>query len=42
MNHTNNELPTYSFLIGDFDARCPNWCNNDITNANGRALNTLK
>ena len=41
MNYTNNELPTCSFLIGDFNARCSKWCNNDIANVNGSAHGTL-
>ena len=41
MDHINNECPTCSVLIGDFIARCFKWCNNDITNANGHALDTL-
>ena len=41
IDHINNELPTCSVLTGDFNARCSKWCNNDITNANGRALDTL-
>ena len=41
MDNINDELPTCSILAGDFNGRCSKWCNNDITNANGRALNTL-
>ena len=41
MDHINNELPICSVLTGDFNARCSKWCNNDITNADGRALDTL-
>ena len=41
MDHINNELPTCSVLTKDFNARCSKWCNNDITNANGRVLDTL-
>ena len=41
MDHVNNELPTCSVLSGDFNAKCSKWCNDDITNANGRALDTL-
>ena len=41
MDHINNGLPTCSVLIGDFYARCSKWCINDITNANGSALDTL-
>ena len=39
MDHINNELTTFFVLIGDFNARCSKWCNND--RANGRALDTL-
>ena len=41
MDHINNELLTCSVLIGDFKARYSKWCTNDITNANGRTLDTL-
>ena len=41
MDHINNERPTCYVLMGDFNARCSKWCNSDITNANGRALDTL-
>ena len=41
MDYINNELPTCSAVNGDFNARCSKWCNNDITNANGRVLDTL-
>ena len=41
MDRINNELRTCSVLTGDFNTRCSKWCNNDITNANGRALDTL-
>ena len=41
MDHINNELPICSVLIGNFNAKCSKWCNNDITNASGRALDTL-
>ena len=41
MDYINNEIPTCSVLIGDLNARCTKWCNNDITNANGYALDTL-
>ena len=41
MDHINNELRNCSVLIGDFNTRCSKWCNNDITNGNGRALDTL-
>ena len=41
MDHINHELPTCSVLTGDFNARCSKLCNNDITNANGRVLDTL-
>ena len=41
MDHINNGLPTCSVLTGDFHGRCSKWCNNDITNANGRTLDTL-
>ena len=41
MDHINNEVPTCSVLIVDFNARCSECCHNDITNANNRALDTL-
>ena len=41
IDHINNELPTCFILTGDLNARCSKWCNNDITNANGRARDTL-
>ena len=41
MGHINNELPTCSVLNGDFNIRCSKWCNNNIANANGRALNNI-
>ena len=41
MDHINNELSTCPVLTGDFNARCSKWCNNDITNTNGRVLDTL-
>ena len=41
MDHINNELPTCSILIGDFNVRCFKRYNNDITNVNGRPLDTL-
>ena len=41
MDHINNELPICSVLVRDFNARCSKECNNDITNANGRALDTV-
>ena len=41
MDHINNESPTCSVLIVEFNARCSKWCNNDITNASGHTLDTL-
>ena len=41
MDHINNQLPTCSVLIEDFNARCSKWCNNYITNASGYAIDTL-
>ena len=41
MDHINNALPTFSVLIGHFNARCSRSCNNDFTNANGCAPDTL-
>ena len=41
MDHINNELSTFSILVGEFKARCSKLCNNDITNANGCSLDTL-
>ena len=41
MDHINNELTTCSVLVGDFNAKCSKWCNSEITNANGRSLDTL-
>lgn len=41
MAHINNELSTCSVFNGDFNAVCSKWCNHDITNANGRAPDTL-
>ena len=41
MDHINNELPICSVLIGDFNTRCSKCCNNDITNPNASALDTL-
>ena len=41
MDHIYNELPTCSVLSVDFNARFSECCNNDITNANDRALDTL-
>ena len=42
MDHINNEFPSSSVLIVDFNTRCSKWCNNDITNANVHAVDTLK
>ena len=41
MDYINNELPTCSVLTGDFNSRYSKWSSNDITNANGRAHDTL-
>ena len=41
MDHINNQLPTCSVLIEDFNARCSKWCNNYITNASSYAIDTL-
>ena len=41
MDDVNNELPTCSVLSGDFNARCSKRRNDDISNVNVRALDTL-
>ena len=41
MDHINNELPFCSLIIGDLNARCSKWYNNDISNSVGRKIDTL-
>ena len=41
MYHINNELPIYSVISGDFNARCTKSCNKNITNSIDRKIDTL-
>ena len=37
----NNELPLYSIITGDFNARCSRWWKNGITNSAGQEIDFL-
>ena len=37
----NNELPLYSIITGDFNARCSRWWKNGITNSTGQEIDFL-
>ena len=41
MDHISNELSMCSVFIRDLNTACSKWCNNDITNENGRAPDAL-
>ena len=41
MDHISNELSMCSVFIGDLNTACSKWCNNYITNENGRAPDVL-
>ena len=40
-DHINNELPIFSVITGDLNARCSKWCNKNITNSVVREVDTL-
>ena len=41
LNNINDELPLYSIVTGNFNARCSRWWENDITNLQGQELDSL-
>ena len=41
LNNINGELPIFSIVTGDFNARCSSWWKNDITNTPGQEIDFL-
>ena len=41
MSSINDELPLYSVITGDFNARCSGWWKNDINNPAGQEIESL-